>query len=93
MKRGAEFYDLVMAMRFDREAARMGGAWSLLCKIASEFRRMDERDRAGRVSWEPVSTIRLRWVRLLAQIVGVNIAGLPRPTRSHPTPPPKETLP
>ena len=47
MRRGAELYDLVMAMRFDREAARNAGAWSLLCKIASEFRRIDHRDRDG----------------------------------------------
>lgn len=47
--RGADMYDLIMAMRFDREAAE--GAYSLLSQFASRCRDADKANRAGRKSW------------------------------------------
>lgn len=35
MIRGAELYDLFMALRFERGAAKALGIWSLLCRMAS----------------------------------------------------------
>ncbi|BAQ17434.1 hypothetical protein GL4_1985 [Methyloceanibacter caenitepidi] len=75
MARGAEMYDLLMAMRFDREAARDAGAWSFLCRMASEFKRLDQRDREGRRSWDPPATVKARHPRLAATVVGLNVAG------------------
>lgn len=59
-RRGAKLYDLIMALRFDRERAQAAGAWSLVCRMASNFAEEDRRERAGRKSWEPVSIVRGR---------------------------------
>ena len=66
MLRGAEFYDLVMATRFDRSAAQQNGAWSLLCRMAASFRYADQRERDGRPSWDDVAKIKARHARVLA---------------------------
>lgn len=76
--RGAKMYDLVMAIRFDREAAEAAGAWSLLCRMASHFRSLDERDRNGRPSWETLDQVKGRSARFSAKVVGVNVAGAGR---------------
>lgn len=49
--RGAEMHDLVMEMRFNRDAAKAEGAWSALCAMASAYRDEDKTQRAGRQSW------------------------------------------
>ena len=51
MQRGAQLYDMVMILRFDRRAAKARGIWSLLCAVASAFRDADNARRAGRRSW------------------------------------------
>lgn len=56
-QRGAEFYDVVMEMRFDRKRASATGAWSMLCAIAARHRNEDAQHREGRKSW--TSTTRL----------------------------------
>jgi hypothetical protein len=40
--RGADFYDLFMAMRCDRGNAADEGAWTLLCKMAAAFKSEDD---------------------------------------------------
>lgn len=59
-RRGADLYDLLMAQRFDRDAAQHEGAWSFLCRMAAEFRAEDERERGGRRSWDSVSAVKAR---------------------------------
>jgi hypothetical protein len=59
-QRGADLYDLVMSHRFEREDAKEQGAWSLLCRMASNFRQEDHEKRAGRKSWEPVAAVKRR---------------------------------
>lgn len=50
--RGAEFYDLFMTIRYDRETATKRATWSKLCALAAHCRAEDERARAGRRSWQ-----------------------------------------
>lgn len=48
--RGAEIYDLFMAMRFDRKNAK--GVWAIMCRMASNWNEEDKA--AGRKSFVPV---------------------------------------
>lgn len=52
MLRGAELYDIFMAMRFDRERAKDERLWSSLCALASVYRDADKARREGRKSWD-----------------------------------------
>lgn len=70
MRRGVDCYDLIMSLRFDRQSAKDEGAWTLLSRMAAEFRRLDVRDREGRRSWEPVAAVKARRPRLAARILG-----------------------
>lgn len=49
--RGAEIYDLYMALRYDRETAKVLKVWRLLNRMAAIFREEDEKEREGRPSW------------------------------------------
>ena len=59
--RGAELYDLLMNIRFDRVAAKDAGLWALLCRMASEWNAEDKR--AGAKSFAPVRDCKERTVR------------------------------
>lgn len=69
MKRGAELYDLFMAIRFDRSAATALKLWRIINRLASRFRAEDARQRAGRLSWTPPAEILARNPSLKAEIV------------------------
>lgn len=73
-RHGADLFDLVMSWRFDRVHAKAAGALSLLCRMAAAFRAEDKSERAGRKSWQSVSKVRERNVRLIATVVG-HVAG------------------
>lgn len=64
-KRGAIFYDLVMAARFDRRRARSMKMTSAINRLASVCREEDARRRASRRSWrDPEAVLRDRpWLR------------------------------
>ena len=47
--RGAVLYDLFMACRYDRDAAKADGLWGLMCRAAEDFNQQDKRDQ--RQSW------------------------------------------
>jgi hypothetical protein len=68
-QRGAELYDLLMALRFDRARAQEDGAWSFLSRMASAFKAEDDRDRGGLKSWEPVAVVKARHPDLSATMV------------------------
>jgi hypothetical protein len=70
--RGAQLYDLIMTMRYDRAA----GAWSMLCRMAASFKIEDDRERPGRRSWDKVAKVRDRNAHLSAATVGINIVGV-----------------
>jgi len=53
MTRGAQVYDLFMALRYQRGVAKLYGVWTILCRVAQDWREEDVRERAGRVSWRP----------------------------------------
>lgn len=57
MQRGADLYDLFMAMRYERDKATDLGIWAIMCRMAQEYREQDARDREGRKSWQPASTV------------------------------------
>ena len=50
-QRGAEFYDLYMAHRFERGLAAQLGLFQAINRLASMFRQDDKDRRAGRKSW------------------------------------------
>jgi hypothetical protein len=51
MLRGSEFYDLIMAHRFDRTAAQELGVLQAINRLASIFRQEDHVQRTSRRSW------------------------------------------
>ncbi len=53
LQRGALVYDLFMALRFDREMSKALKVWSLLTRLAKQFRDEDVHRRGGRRSWQP----------------------------------------
>ena len=50
--RGSDLYDLFMALRFQRKEAGGKSVWSLLCRMASNWRAEDKA--AGRESFAPL---------------------------------------
>lgn len=53
--RGAELYDLFMAMRYDRAAASEAGVWAIMCRMASHWREAD--GEAGVKSFLPIREV------------------------------------
>lgn len=49
-RRAVKLYDVFMEMRFNRKAAK--GMWTLLCRLAEEWRDEDKRIRKGLQSWK-----------------------------------------
>lgn len=66
-KRGAELYDLFMALRHDRAVATAYKVWRLLNRLAAGFRAEDVAERAGRRSWRPPAAILARRPYLTAE--------------------------
>lgn len=56
MQRGAIMYDLFMGSRFEREASRKEGVWSVLCRLASDWHDAD--GAAGRVGYDMHGALR-----------------------------------
>ena len=77
--RGADVYDLVMSLRFDREEAKARGIFSLLCRMASNFRAIDHRERQGRKSWADLDATRN--AHHASRVVGLHVAGRQRGSR------------
>ena len=55
--RGAEIYDLLMVLRFDRGRATHLKVWTLMCRMAALFRQDDWNERKGRRSWLPAEQV------------------------------------
>lgn len=68
MTRGAEIYDMFMALRYERGMAKAMKLWGLMCRMAQEFREEDERVRAGRKSWGDPKAVLERRPYLLAVV-------------------------
>ncbi len=66
--RGAEMYDLFMALRFDRPTATRLHVWKAVCRMATYFRAEDLREREGRLSWRAPATILERRPYLLSTL-------------------------
>ncbi|MGW5961031.1 transcriptional regulator [Methylorubrum thiocyanatum] len=65
--RGAELYDLFMALRWDRRAATGLHVFTALSRLAAGFRREDTEERAGRRSWASPARIIARRPYLRAE--------------------------
>lgn len=61
--RGAELYDLFMALRFERGVATKLGVWKLICRMAWWWKDQDAKERAGRKSYAEPATAVKRAVR------------------------------
>lgn len=86
-ERGAQLYDLFMAMRYERELAVKLHVWTTMCQLAAEWRREDERDRDGRKSWgDWRAWLEKNGARLAAVLIAVpgkfNWNGLRRPRKA-----------
>lgn len=68
-KRGAEIYDLLMALRHDRHTATVLKVWTLLSRCAAIYREEDRAERDGRRSWRHPSEILARRPYLKAEIL------------------------
>lgn len=68
-KRGAEIYDLVMALRHDRATATLLKVWRLINRLASIYRDEDRAERAGRRSWRHPAEIIARRPYLKADVL------------------------
>lgn len=66
-KRGAELYDLFMALRHDRAVATAFKVWRLLNRLAAGFRAEDVAERDGRRSWRSPAAILARRPYLAAE--------------------------
>jgi hypothetical protein len=64
--RGTMIYDMFMAIRYDRSAATLLHAWTLMCRMAREFRQEDIQQRESRKSWLSPWAIRQRYARFSA---------------------------
>jgi hypothetical protein len=74
MTRGVLAYQLLMAHRYERAAFEAAGGRKLLSQLASIFHEDDNRNRAGRKSWDDLRKVLERNPRLLATVVEVNHA-------------------
>jgi hypothetical protein len=57
LTRGAELYDFMMVLRFDRGRAKALRLWTLMCRLVAIFREEDWNQRAGRRSWSPAEQV------------------------------------
>ncbi len=67
LQRGAEIYDLLMTLRYERRSA--AGVFTALCRAAAAFRAADSRERAGRASWSNAREILARKPYLTAKVI------------------------
>lgn len=67
--RGAEMYDLFMALRFQRELATEMQLRTVMTQLASAFREDDLKKRAGRRSWRKPHAAVEKHVHLKAQVL------------------------
>ncbi|WP_303829345.1 hypothetical protein [Asticcacaulis taihuensis] len=56
-ERGAQLYDLFVALRYERKLAAGLKVWSLICTMIAHFREEDRQKRSGRRSWMPARTV------------------------------------
>ncbi len=67
--RGAQLYDMMMLLRYQRGLAKARGIWALLCRMCQDWRAEDVEHRAGRPSWQPYEAIHDRLLPLRADVL------------------------
>lgn len=73
--RGAELYDLYMAHRFERDAAKALGVFQAVNRLASNFRDEDKARRAARRSWRKPETVMSEKPYLKAMQTSISAGG------------------
>lgn len=68
-KNGAQVYDLLMALRYEREDATRLQLWGTLTRLTQSFREDDMRERGGRKSWQDIGTALENKVHLAATVI------------------------
>ena len=68
MLRGAELYDMFMAVRFERKTAKVLGLWTLMCRLAMYWREEDLNKSCSR-SWRKPHDAKERSAWALATVV------------------------
>ncbi len=53
LQRGAQVYDLVYAMRYDRDSAKTLGVWAELCRVVEQWNQEDKAEHGGRKTYIP----------------------------------------
>lgn len=69
MSRGAELYDFMMVLRFERGRAKALKIWTMMCRLAALFRDEDHAQRGGRRSWSRAEHVMERKSFLHAVVV------------------------
>lgn len=72
MQRGAEIYDLLMAIRYQRDRATDMKLWRWLNRLAKKFRDQDNAERQGRKSWRAPELVLRRHAYLKADVLGAS---------------------
>lgn len=74
-ERGALLYDLFMINRHERGIAKIHKVWFLITRLAMYWREQDQRERAGRKSWQDtrIALDQATWAR--ATVVGIDRTG------------------
>ncbi|HSH41625.1 MAG TPA: hypothetical protein VK973_05805 [Arenicellales bacterium] len=67
-QRGAAFYDLIMALRYQRDEATELKVWRQINRLAAAYRDEDMHERGGRPSWRPPRTVLMRMPWLRAEV-------------------------
>jgi len=84
MKRGAELYDVFMFIRHERKKTTElksdpgVNLWTVACQLASDWKQEDQRDRAGRRSYQfvPALVLQGKYTHLKAAFIGVDGTGV-----------------
>lgn len=58
--RGADIYELWMAMRYERDEAKRLGLWGELCRLSEGWYQEDQRERGGRKTYGPPAEVLTR---------------------------------
>lgn len=55
--RGAQLYDMMMALRYERDEAKALKVWTAMTRMAQGFKEEDDKARGGRRSWRRIRDV------------------------------------
>jgi len=66
--RGAVLYDLFMAHRCERGATADANLWTLMCRLGTDWKTEDQKERGGRRSWRDHQKVLAERPQLKSQV-------------------------